>query len=96
MKTRMQDIPWNFTEDQMAELYPELKPEDRAAAAYNLSGYFKVVARIYDRLEEEGKLEDVLLRAQWEKREQYKQHPNKPKPTDDTTTTHGASNEFTA
>jgi DNA-binding TFAR19-related protein (PDSD5 family) len=72
MKPRMGDLPWNFSEEDMSKLYPELKPEERAEAAENLSQYFKIVGRIYDRLDDEGKLKDTLLRIQYEKRNKYK------------------------
>ncbi len=65
---RMSDVPWNFSEDSIAEIFPELKTEQRAEAAENLSHYFRVVSEIYDELQAKGNLEEVLLRAQWEKR----------------------------
>jgi DNA-binding TFAR19-related protein (PDSD5 family) len=68
MKQRMGDLPWNFSEEDMAKLYPELSLEERAEAAENLSRYFQVVGKIHDRLDDEGKLKDVLLRIQYEKR----------------------------
>lgn len=46
----MGDVGWNFTEDDIENVYPELEPEQRAEAAENLSRYFKVVGKVYDRL----------------------------------------------
>ncbi len=63
---RIQELLWNFSEEDMAKLFPELKPEERAAAAQNLSNYFSVVARIHDKLKNAGKLDDAILRAQYE------------------------------
>lgn len=64
----MGDQEWNLSEDDIEKLYPELDPEQRAEAAENLSRYFKVIGKIYDRLDDEGKLKDTLLRIQYEKR----------------------------
>lgn len=61
-------LPWDLIEDDIAKLYPELEPEERADATENLSRYFKVVGKIYDHLDDEGKLEDTWLRIQYEKR----------------------------
>ncbi len=41
------------------DLYPELTPEQQAEAEHNLLGYLDVVRRIYERLEREGKLDDL-------------------------------------
>ncbi len=69
---QMQDRDWDLSEDQIGKLFPDLKEEERLEAADNFSQYLKVVARIYDRLKEEGKLEEVLLRAQYEKKSRNK------------------------
>jgi hypothetical protein len=53
----------DLTEDDIAELYPDLPPEDREKAAYNLTEYFRIAARIYARLESEGKIPKMLIRA---------------------------------
>ena len=54
-KDRMGDIPWNFTGEGMANMFPDLDPAERPQAAENLSRYFQVVGNIYDRLDDEGK-----------------------------------------
>jgi hypothetical protein len=43
-------------------------PEEQEPALQNLRDYLAVDRRIYDGLKADGKLEEVLLRAQWEKR----------------------------
>lgn len=67
-KMRMQDVPWALSEELVAKMFPDLPEDQRAKAAESYSQYFQVVAKIYDDLEEKGKLKDVLLRAQYEKR----------------------------
>jgi len=52
----------------ISDLYPELSPEEQQEAEQSLKDYLQVVKKIYDRLQAEGKLEDVLLRIQYEKR----------------------------
>jgi hypothetical protein len=42
------------------ELYPDLSPEARQAAADNLHRYVDLVWRIYNRLKREGKLNEVM------------------------------------
>lgn len=50
------------------DLYPDLNPEQQAEAEYNLLGYLDIVRRIYKRLEEEGKLEELAEVLSREKR----------------------------
>lgn len=64
----MGDFSWKVTEEQIAKHFPEIPEIERAEAAENYSKYLQVVAKIYDDLEEKGKLRDALLRAQWLKR----------------------------
>ncbi len=93
----MRDLRWNLTEDDMEKLYPELDPEQRAEAADNLSRYFKVIGKIYDHLEDEGKLKDTLLRIQYQKRN--RKNPasqNESEENDDIPTSTQDSNEFTS
>ncbi len=54
------------------DFYPDLSPEDRAEVQENLQEYVRIVWKIFNRLKAEGKLEDVMLRAQWEKRNRHK------------------------
>lgn len=68
MKMRMSNLNWKFTKENMKELCPELKPEERAEAVENLSQYFRIGGRTYDRLDDEGRIKDTLLRVQYEKR----------------------------
>lgn len=68
MKKRMSDLEWSFREEDMKKLYPELTEEEQVEAAESLSQYFRIVGKIYDRLEDEGKLEDLKLRIEYEKR----------------------------
>ena len=42
----MSDIPWNFTEDPVAEMYSELGPKEKSEAFENLSLYFHVFSAI--------------------------------------------------
>lgn len=53
----------DFTVEDMAAMFPELSPEDREEAAYNFTQYLRVVARIFDRMEREGKIPKSLYRA---------------------------------
>lgn len=50
------------------DLYPDLTPEQQEEAEFNLLGYLDVVKRIYERLEAEGKLEDLAEALAREKR----------------------------
>ncbi len=78
-------------------LCPKLDQEQRSEAAENLSRYFNVVGKIYDHLEDEGKLEGTMLRVQYEKRRRKNpasQNANEEK--DDIPTSTGDSNEFTS
>lgn len=62
----------------------------------NLSRYFKVIGKIYDHLDGKAKLEDTLLRIQYEKRN--RKNPasqNESEENDDIPTSTGDSNEFT-
>ncbi len=56
----------------LIDLYPELLSEQREEAQYHLQQYLEVVYRIYEELEEQGILEEELLKEQlhqeWEKR----------------------------
>jgi hypothetical protein len=91
---RMGDFPWNLSGNDMRELYPELEPEQRVEAAENLSRYFKVVGKIHDHLDDQGKLKDTLLRIQYEKRNRKDtESQNVNQQTDDTATTTGDLNE---
>jgi hypothetical protein len=55
----------------IADLYPDFTPEQQEEAKQNWLAYLKIVKRIFDRLVEEGRLEEVLqnerLRKEWEK-----------------------------
>ena len=64
MNKRMRHFDWNLTEEQIGEMFPELKPVERAEAAENYRRYLQVVAKIYDDPEEKAKLKDAFLRAQ--------------------------------
>lgn len=93
----MGDFKWNLPEEDMEKLYPELKPEERAEAAENLSRYFKLIGKIYDHLDDEGKLKDTLLRIQYEKRyRKNTESQNESEESDDIPTSTGDSNEFTS
>jgi hypothetical protein len=52
----------------IADLYPDLSPEQQAEAEYRLLRYFAVVKEIYDDLVASGDIEKVLLEIQWRKR----------------------------
>jgi len=94
MKQRMGNVPWNLSEDDVARLYPELDPEQRAEAAENLSRYLRVVGEIHDKLDDEGELKDVLLRIQYEKRNRRSDaSQNVKRENDDSSTPTGDSNE---
>lgn len=53
------------------DLYPDLSPEEQAEAEANIKAYIRVVWKIFQRLEREGRLDEVLkearLREEWEK-----------------------------
>lgn len=68
----MGDQNFDLSEEQIAQMFPHIKGEDRAAFAESYSRYLNVVAKVYDRLQDEGKLEEVLLRAQYNKRDRNK------------------------
>ena len=81
----------------IGDLYPELSSEEQQEAQKNVENYLRTVKKIYDRLQAEGKLEDVLLRAQWEKRSRKTSvSQNIKAESDDTSTTTRDSNEFTS
>jgi hypothetical protein len=63
----------NDKEITIADLYPELTPEQQAEAEERLLRYLAVVRKIYDRLVETGEIDNVLLRIQWEKKNRKKQ-----------------------
>jgi len=69
---RMQDVPWKVSEEMISKMFPHLPENERAEVAGNYSQYLKVVAKIHDDLEANGKLKDVLLRIQYEKRNRNK------------------------
>ncbi len=52
----------------IADLYPELTPEQQAEAEERLLRYLAIVRKIYDHLVETGEIDNVLLRIQWEKK----------------------------
>jgi hypothetical protein len=52
----------------IADLYPDLTPEQQAEAEYRLLRYLAVVRSIYDDLVESGEIDKVLLKLQWQKR----------------------------
>lgn len=56
----------------IADLYPDFSSEEHAEAEANLKAYVALVWRIYTRLKAEGKLEEALLRIQYEKRNRNK------------------------
>jgi hypothetical protein len=49
------------------DLYPDLTPEEQAEAERNLLAYLDVVRRIFERLKEEGRLDEDHLREEWKK-----------------------------
>ncbi len=55
----------------IADLYPDLTPEEQAEAKYNLQRYVEVVGRILDKFEEDDKLDvlDILLKRKKRKSE---------------------------
>ncbi len=53
------------------DLYPDLSPEEQIEAEYNLKRYVNLCWRIYNRLKDGGKLDEIKslqLRREWEKR----------------------------
>lgn len=50
------------------DLYPEITPEQQEEAERKLLGYLDVVTQIYERLEREGKLDDLTEVLAREKR----------------------------
>ena len=62
-----------MSEDKItiSDLYPELSPEEQQEAEANFKHYLEVVKRIYDSLSEDER-KKLLLRVQWEKRNNNK------------------------
>ncbi len=54
------------------DLYPELSPEEQEQAAENWRQYLRIVRRIFDGLEREGKLYKVLAEARRLRRKRAK------------------------
>ena len=52
----------------IADLYPELTPEQQAEAEERLQRYLAIVKSIYNRLVETGEIDKVLLEIEWRKR----------------------------
>ena len=49
----------NDQEVMIQDLYPELSPKQQEEAEQNLLGYLDVVCRIYERIEAEGRLDEL-------------------------------------
>lgn len=47
-------------EISIADLYPGLSPEEQEEAEYRLVGYLMIVRSIWDRYEQEGKLDALI------------------------------------
>lgn len=58
----------------IADLFPNLSPEERAEVEETFRGYIQVCWRIFKRLENEGKLDEVLKEMQ-EARENASSQP---------------------
>ncbi len=58
----------NDKEINIADLYPELTPEQQAEAEERLLRYLAIVREIYNRLVETGEIEKVMLEIEWRKR----------------------------
>jgi hypothetical protein len=56
----------------IADLYPELTPEQQTEAQARLLQYLAIVRKIFNRLVETGEIDNVLLKIQWEKRNRKK------------------------
>lgn len=52
----------------IADLYPQLTPDQQAEAEERLFRYLAIVRTIYNRLVETGEIDKVLLEIQWRKR----------------------------
>ncbi len=52
----------------ISDLYSKFSLEEQEEATKNVQNYLRVVKKIYDRLRAEGRLDEVMLRGQWEKR----------------------------
>lgn len=52
----------DLTEEDIAKMFPSLPAKDREQAAYHFTQYLRVVARIFDRMEQEGKVPKSLYR----------------------------------
>jgi hypothetical protein len=91
----MSDMPWDISEEQIGEMFPDLKPEERKEAAANYSQYLRVISNIYDQLKDEGKLEELKLRLDYEKRNNNKPESHNGNDSEDELPTPGGeSNEF--
>lgn len=51
------------------DLYPELSPEEQEEAAERLREYIRIVWRIFEHLDQEGRLKKVLAEARKLRRE---------------------------
>ena len=67
----MLDITDLTTED-IAELFPFIPPEHREETDYRFTEYIRVVARIFDRMEREGKVPKTLYRLAEKRRKRMK------------------------
>ncbi len=59
-------------EISIADLYPDLSPEEQANGEYRLLGYIAIVKWIWDRFDSEGRLDELrslLLTEQWKKKQ---------------------------
>ncbi len=57
---------------KIEDLFPDLTPEQMEEAESNLKRYVGVVTGIYDRLDREGRLDELrslLLTEQWKKKQ---------------------------
>lgn len=52
----------------IADLYPDLPPEDQKLAEEQWLRYLALVRRIFNRLEASGELDELMLREEWKKR----------------------------
>jgi hypothetical protein len=62
----------DLTPEDIAMLFPFIPPEHREETAYRFTEYMRLVARIFDRMEREGKVPKTLHRLVEKRRRRMK------------------------
>ena len=62
----------DLTPEDIAVMFPFIPPEYREETAYRFTKYMRVVARIFERMEREGKVTKTLYRLAEKRQKQMK------------------------